>query len=91
MNRALTCDEAQWTYFTGPTTCIYSLGRNSRQRFSMFYDRIKTNNVENPEATKNRICQQLSEYQNHTCKCKYCKEIEKDYDEPPTSINILEE
>ena len=93
MNRTINSDEAQWTYFPGPTTCIFSIGRHSRQsrQFSMFYERVKTNNFDYPEDTKRRICQQLFEYPSHTC--KYCKNLDKakkDYDEPLTTINILE-
>ena len=62
MNRTISSKEAQLTYFTGPTTCIFSVGRQSRQsrQFSMFYDKVKTNNFDHPEDTKRRICQQLS-------------------------------
>ena len=44
MNRILaTEDEAAWVYFSGPTTLIYSSGRNTRNinQFNQFYDKIK--------------------------------------------------
>ena len=58
MNRILaTEDEAAWVYFSGPTTLIYSSGRNTRNinQFNQFYDKIKNNKFENSTDTKKRI------------------------------------
>ena len=93
MNRILaTEDEAAWVYFSGPTTLIYSSGRNTRNinQFNQFYDKIKNNKFENSTDTKKRICQLLSEYATH--KCNYCDERSperRDFEDPIMDMSVI--
>ena len=93
MNRILaTEDEAAWVYFLGPTTLIYSSGRNAKNlnHFNQFYVKIKNNKFENTVNTKRRICQLLSEYAVH--KCNYCDEKspeKKDYEDPIMDMSVI--
>ena len=93
MNRILaTEDEAAWVYFSGPTTLIYSSGRNTRNinQFNQFYDKIKNNKFENSIETKKRICQLLAEYATH--KCNYCDERSperRDFEDPIMDMSVI--
>ena len=79
-------------YFSGPTTLIYSSGRNTRNinQFNQFYDKIKNNKFENSIETKKRICQLLAEYATH--KCNYCDERSperRDFEDPIMDMSVI--